>query len=241
MDRSTLAPAPASEPHNPSFPWSEDRARGVARTVAKRKLPMFSAWPDIELDDLFAECFMAISRAHPKFNPDYRTPSGKRICYSTFAYSVASRQLIDIWRSRARRTNGEIAFRESLPCNPHVLRPERLEDELREMPLVDWVAQVYLRALRAHRVKGVRRGRKWYGLPQCVAAALLMRRLKLSCRGAAMLLAEREDLRQALRMSRCPSYVWCHRARRIAKQRARSRWNLKPPQAEPPAVETCAA
>ena len=59
----------------------------------------FSAWPDIERDDLITESSLAIRKAHPKFNPDYRTLSGKRIAYSTFAYSVAARQLFDIWRA----------------------------------------------------------------------------------------------------------------------------------------------
>jgi hypothetical protein len=203
-------------------PWDEERAWKIAKAVANRKLHMFSAWKgEIDLDDLTSVAFAAIWRAHANFDPEHVTPSGKRVRYVTFAYGVAARRIIDLWRSRGLRAVGMEAFNRNAPIA--IEADDRDGTDLEGLSLADWLGQVYVRALRAYQPVVAKRGRKWFSVPQAVAAVMLMRRLKLGCRATADLLADRPDLRTALRMTRQPSYVWFFRAKQLVQSTERPR------------------
>jgi hypothetical protein len=133
----------------------------------------------------------------------------------TFAYVVGARRL----------ALPRVAF-PNLPVELSADQDVEREGEAVEVPafsedsppLADWLAQAFVKARYAHRPGMVRRGRKWFSVPHCVAAVLLMRRLNLSSRAAAELLAEREDLRRAMRLTRAPSHPWFFSAGRIVRR-----------------------
>jgi hypothetical protein len=110
---------------------------------------------------------------------------------------------------------GMEAFNRNAPIA--IVVDDRDGTDLEDLSLADWLGQVYVRALRAYQPVVAKRGRKWFSVPQAVAAVMLMRRLKLGCRATADLLADRPDLRTALRMTRQPSYVWFFRARQLIR------------------------
>jgi hypothetical protein len=109
-----------------------------------------------------------------------------------------------------------------------------------DVPLADWLTGTFIKARYAHRPRMVKRGRKWFSVAHCVAAVLLMRRLKLSCRAAAELLEERDDLHRAMRLTRAPSYGWFFRARRVVQRLERSQ-RSRTAKRPTPTAKSCAA
>ncbi len=76
-------------------------AEGIVRRAVNRKLHLFSAWPEMEVEDLVQEGVIAAMRAHKTFNPS-------KAKYTTWIYRAVSCRLIDLWRVRGRRADREL-------------------------------------------------------------------------------------------------------------------------------------
>lgn len=194
--------------------FDEAFAAALVREVAARKLPLFTHFPDIGEADLVQEGLMYARRAWATYDASKGQPS-------TFICTVAGRRMIDVWRQRARR-----ADREAVVAHVH----DWVEaGDTAGLPggaggdaetLEEWLAGVYRCAQDvAQRILG-KPGRKWFSQAQVIAAALFMRRRELSGAETAALFAAREDLRQAIGLTRIPSERWFRRARAYFEARA---------------------
>lgn len=215
------ATAPAASPP----PFDVELARPIVRTIVRRKLKLFAAFPDLTEADLVQHGLQLMLAVHPKYD---RT----RGAYSTFVHSRLPNRLIDLWRSRSQQVKREnrhaTAAPEAVERHPNERDPAP-EPLPADVPLAEFVGRVY-RAIVAlpmemggHAVRrGAsssssspaadpprRRGRRFHFTPaQRMAITVLKRRQNLSTRGTVMLLAERADLRRAIGLTRVPTHKW---------------------------------
>jgi hypothetical protein len=193
----------------PGQAWTQRRVRALVREAVKKKWPMFAAFKDLSIDDLEQIGMIRALELAPKY-------SGKS-AYSTWITRGVNFALIDLWRKRSRAAKREDAVADIKA--QQAAGVEESEPEEREEDLVTWLARVYRAAQKVHPPATTSRiGRPGYSKAMAVAIAALMRRMKLSSRGAQMLLQQRADLRAALGKSLAegvvPSHPWFSAARR---------------------------
>jgi len=179
-------------------PWNETFARAVVRRMVERKLPMFSAFHDIDEDDLMSEGLMAARRAWPKFKP-------AKSQASTYIYMASSCRLIDLWRARSRQYERDVRAAETnnLVMQDPNATPRHEQDD------VEWLAAT---------LAMIRRNFERYGIPpmtieaggvtidRAQAAALLALKARLGLEDEAFVahLAERVELVGVMGMGESP-------------------------------------
>lgn len=200
------ATTPAASPP----PFDVELARPLIRTVVRRKLKLFVAFPDLSEADLVQHGMQLMLDLHPKYDP-------ARGAYSTFVYNRLPNRLIDLWRSRSQQVKRENHRAAAAPeaFDRHPNEPDRTPAPLpADVPLAEFLGRVYRAIVALPAELGGRVQRRGPGRPSTFTAAqrmaitVLMRRQKLSTRGAVMLLAERADLRRAIGLTRVPTYKW---------------------------------
>jgi hypothetical protein len=184
-----------------------DIAAKTAHAVVDNMQHLFDAFRgQVSKADLRTEALEAIRKHHRRYDP------GKS-AYNTFAYICAQGRLLDISRTLRRRLRRETDYAEQVRAENRVAVLELPEEE--GQPLHEWVERVYAAARYAYRPGACppKRGRKWFSVPQCIAAVLLMRKLKAGVKGTAQIVREDPRLLRALRMTHAPSFMWYSRAR----------------------------
>jgi hypothetical protein len=147
-----------------------------------RKLPLFVPFADLDKSDLEQEALMALSTAAGSFDSEAAS-------WTTFAYQVAARRLIDIWRVRSRE----------LGRQHKVARSPAVSDADQNAPdLADWCADVRRLAREAYGSKVVKLGRKFYRVDRVAGVVMLGHRLALGPDALRWLLGRRRDLLEAL-------------------------------------------
>lgn len=207
--RRNPAPLPVRAPRarlSRSRQWDEVGALMVVDRMVARKLPMFAAWPEFARDDLVSEGLMAARAGWPAYDPAKGSAA-------TFVYMVSWRAVSDLWRTRSRRDAREklVAVADWIEAGDAAGLPGD-EGDRAGQTLAEWLAEIYRAAKRLGAPARARRGRWLWHWAQVVATYFLMRKLSLSSRGCAALLAGDADLRAAMRMGRCPSHMFCQRA-----------------------------
>jgi RNA polymerase sigma factor (sigma-70 family) len=189
------------------------------RAAVDRKMGMFASFPDLAPDDLVSEVLTAIWPEYPKFNP-------QRASFPTWVGMIAGRRIIDILRKRDRQAKRDRAYaqgrREAYTPNLPFVEESDEHGNVARVPLVEWLDEKYSLAKHIVKIDRYRRGPA-FDVAQVVACAMLMDRLGLTTRAAAMLFQEREDLRRAVRFARIPSQMWFVRARRFFREHARGK------------------
>lgn len=213
--------------------WDEDRVSAMVRAAVERKLGMFSAFRDLDADDLVQDLLIAIRAAYPAFDP-------QRASLSTFVGMIAGRRLIDIYRRRSRLASREGFYAEAQygrpeyqgrgeSCQPTIVveadevidppeeEPETVDGEVvHEGSLADWLCTVYTHCRRTFNKPRHRAGRRYHNVAQAIASVALMRKLKLSSRGVRWLFEDREDLRRAVRFKHVPHDSWFRKSQKVA-------------------------
>ncbi|MGE5611202.1 MAG: sigma factor [Bacillota bacterium] len=72
----------------------------VVRRAAQRKLGLFAAFHEFDVEDLTQEGLIAVQKAADRVDPTIASRA-------TFAYTVAARRIIDVWRKRSRELERE--------------------------------------------------------------------------------------------------------------------------------------
>ena len=186
-------PRPCAEP------WDEDRARALVHAVALRKIGMFAAFPEIGLEDLISEGLIAARSAWTKFTSSKATSS-------TYISMVAGRRIIDMMRRLTRERSRQIAYCPIVDLDQGYEPPEGM---------AEWLEDTYQR---------IRKGMEDRGIPlkiedaegrpslcnraQALALYAWKGKYRLSCRQAASLLVNQDDLRLAVRLMMVPSYKY---------------------------------
>lgn len=204
-----------------AVPWPGERADAICARVALRKCPMFQQFRGaVGVEDLKQEGLLAARMAWPKFNPS-------KAAWSTFVYVVAARRLITLHRQLTRRAarDAAAAVQDFVVADGPAVLAEAAMDPDYERPdglmgsdgaddtVEDWLGRVYRYANRRLKPRVSKTRPTWFTPAQAIAIGLYMRRMKLSTRGTATLLAEREDLRQILQLRHPPSRFWLWQAR----------------------------
>jgi RNA polymerase sigma factor (sigma-70 family) len=78
----------------------DPRINRLVRAVARRLLPLFDLFPDIELADLCQEGLIGALKSKRKFDP-------RRATLSTSVTLVAKRRIVDLYRRRSRGARRE--------------------------------------------------------------------------------------------------------------------------------------
>jgi hypothetical protein len=184
----------------------------VVTTVAKRKLPIFAAFPDVQRDDLIQVGLLAV---HQRIGLD--AAAGKP---SSWVYNVAQCGMIDLHRKRTAMGQHDAAYAAMKPgdvvevIDPPDEEPEVWEGELigntwvaNAAPLVEWCEAVRRGALNAYGSQLQHVGRKRpriYRVAQIGPLALLMARLGVGAMGARWVLLRRPDVLAALGWKHTP-------------------------------------
>lgn len=200
--------------------WLVEAITALARAQAQRMRGYFGHFHDIGEDDQVQVGVVGVLAALGGYDRRRGPIAGAgpdRLSkpFSTFATTVVKRRLIDLHRGRSRRAAQDVAI---AVCADAVARGEAGEPaELAEEELAVWVRTIRVTAQRrAGDDPGRRAGRRRWTAAQEVACAALMWRRGLSCRGAALELADRAELRAALAMDGVPHFTWLARAAEVA-------------------------
>lgn len=193
--------------------FNDNDVRGIVAEAVRRKMHLFCSFKDIGREDLLQEGMIRARQVHEKFDP-------KKAAYSTWIYRAVSCRLIDLCRVRSRQ-----ASRDALvPRGEAVAAPPGADGPADPPELAEWLHGVYAAAMKVHGKVRVRTGRKWFNPAQAVALVMLMRRQKLSTRGAVVYLQTRPDLCTILRLRHVPSRMFFQRAEKFVTD------NLKLPE-----------
>jgi RNA polymerase sigma factor (sigma-70 family) len=93
------APVPAEGTDFASL-LDDPRINRLVRAVARRMLPLFDLFPDIDLADLCQEGLVGALKSKRKFDP-------RRAALSTFVTLIARRRIVDLYRRRSRGARRE--------------------------------------------------------------------------------------------------------------------------------------
>jgi DNA-directed RNA polymerase specialized sigma24 family protein len=192
--------------------WSEDRVRPVIDRVVARWLPVFSAFPDIERDDLVQEGLKRSREAHDTFNP------AKGAKYETWIFRCVYFRLNDVWRTRGRRQDRMKTAMEDYCDRQRMLQNDKGDEDYSPESLADWLYNVYLAAKQVFPAGRQRRGRKWFSPAQCVAVTLFMQKMNLTTRGAREVFVQSAALRAAVRFRHVPHWTWFSKAQKFATE-----------------------
>lgn len=177
------------------FASVEARVRPLVALAVSRKLTMFAAFRDIDGESLEADMLGEVARAWPGYKPGKSKPT-------TFAYGVASRKLIDLWRVRSRELNRINGVAERTPAYAEAPADDDLPGELQA---------VYQRARDTFTRYGVplhhpKANAGTIDRAQATAIAWLQRKLGLSVRTTAIRLLASPELCRAIKLGYPPSY-----------------------------------
>lgn len=184
----------------------QDTIARIVRKVADRKLGMFAAFKDVDRDDLVQEATVAVMLALGSYDKS-------KGAVSTFTYLVASRTIIDLHRARTRTGERETKVVEMKPTSVdpvEIAEPAGVEERW-SLPLKEFAAETYRRNIFIVPKRRPGRGPQTYS--PIVAATLidLKARTKSSYRGLEMMLTERSELRESLRLKTVPSFMTLQR------------------------------
>lgn len=165
---------------------AERQTLALLRQMAKRRIVLFTPFHEWQPEDLVQEALLAVLKAAPSF--DRGTAR-----WSTFAYNVGGRRVLDLWKVRSRQHAREQAMAKPAECHD----PEA-ED------LADWCLAQRLLARERYGVKLVKVGRHFYRVDRVAAIVLLQDRLRLSADALRDVLSRRPDLLAALGFRHTP-------------------------------------
>jgi RNA polymerase sigma factor (sigma-70 family) len=227
-NNSHVTAAPAAGPAAATT-WAsyEQQAMRLTRKLARGQLGLFAPYPDCGTDDLAQEALAAVHKAFPRFNPTIAA-------FSTFATKVGHRAILNMHRGRKRDADRQERKRadvveavepDHVQWEPDEAPGETIDGEVVGSssiadeglpPLAEWLACMFAHLQRnAEQLPADwNRGRTSFTAVQQLAAGLLMRRLRLTCRAAAGLFQDRPDLRAAIAMvdGDVPAKDWFARA-----------------------------
>jgi hypothetical protein len=176
-----------------------------------RKLGMFAAYHDFDLEDLEQICAAAVAASWPRYKP--RSMGGAH--WSTWVGRICFYKLIELERSLERRAKRDALGKVALELRPDKPAVEAVEG-------AEAIEQLALRLRRVYEVArdnglgaGIRvgrRGRHWFRPWQALAVGALCVHLRISCRRASELFRTSELLRKSCSFRRRPSYRWIARA-----------------------------
>lgn len=193
-------------------PFDDELARRIATAAVEKKgkagkVGLFAAYKDLNNDDLVQDCITAIFEDWPSYNPQYAP--------STYMTMIAERHLLDVSRRRSsERRRQRAAAVADVSFDDLVAGKADYADGT----IAEWVAHVYAAARKKYTAKRWRNGRKFYNVAQYVAIAALCHRLKLTIRACETYLTEKQDVRDALKLHRVPTYRSIARAIRFVRQ-----------------------
>ncbi len=164
------------------------KVRGTLNTLARRKLGLFSAFPEFSRQDLAQDALEAVLRASERFNPEQSS-------VTTFAYVVGARRLIDKFRIRNRER--ERIGRLPLPSTVG-------HDQNDASGLADWLFRIRISARAMFGNKAYRIHGRHYRIPQLAALALLQLRTGLAPDVLREMLKDRRDLLKAMGFRHVP-------------------------------------
>lgn len=187
--------------------WSERRVRAIVREAVKKKLALFAAFSDLSGDDLEQEGMTRAMAMHETYRPE-------KAEYATWITRGVNFCLIDLWRRRSREAKRKDAAIDQAKGKSHEYWDQEDSPPDPGDELAIWLRGVYLAAKTARPAKAGF-GRPGHSDALKIAVGSLMLRMKLSSRGALLLLTQRVDLRAAIDKSlpaSLPSHAWFNRA-----------------------------
>lgn len=194
----------------------------VVTTVAKRKMPIFAAFPDVQRDDLIQVGLMAV---HQRIGLD--AAAGKP---SSWVYNVAQCGMIDLHRKRTAMSQHDAAYAtmragEVVEVIEPVEEPETFEGELigntwvaDAAPLADWCETVVRHVRQTYGNDLCRVGGRTYRVAWLAPIVALMSRLKLGAAGARWVVRQRPDVLAALGWQHLPGRRLFEDAATLAKR-----------------------
>jgi DNA-directed RNA polymerase specialized sigma24 family protein len=185
------------------MPTPEDlrTIQAMANYIARRNMWRVGAAHDLDVEDVVQECIADCLRGWHRYDPARGRPTtfAARICWCT---------VVTLSRHAAARP----AWRAPEEFDAPAPEIDELPEEFSDVPLRDWLAQIYAAAKLYRPPARYRRGRRFYNVAQVIALSYLQRRLKLSIRGMRQVLEQRPDLAAAVKLRRrIPGYHWLQR------------------------------
>lgn len=187
--------------------FNEVSARALVTRVVQAHEHLFRAFADLQRDDLVSFGVDVLRAAYPTYDQ-------RRGSFSNWVHQIVPRRLKSLLRDRGRAAAREARY---AAARPEFVPPAAIHfaEWDHDKPIAEWLRDVYDAAKRVYRPQDYRRRTgcpRTYSVAQMVAVATLAYRLKLTCRGVALELADRPDLREACRLPRAPSYRHIYRA-----------------------------
>lgn len=183
----------------------------IAYRVAQRCLRRHGRIPHHDIQDLKHHAFIGIRRAW--VDRKYRQSKG---AVSTFMWRIAWGDLEDL-REKMIRRKSRVVPDDIAASDDHDPATASFDPDTEsaifgdEQPVAEWLAEMYRRLERRYAAEryaeASRMGRPPHWRPeQRAAMTLLQARMRLSMRGMVHLLVSRPDIRDAVKMTRIPSY-----------------------------------